>query len=53
MAVAPYELFEGTEFQYGTYDLLWWVLVCYFTVRLIKSENPRYWLGIGAAAGFV
>jgi hypothetical protein len=51
VAVAPFELFQGTEFQYGTYDLLWWVLVCYFTVRLIKSENPRYWLGIGAAAG--
>jgi hypothetical protein len=44
-------LFEATEFQYTTFSFLWWVLVCWFTVRLLKTENPRWWIGIGAAIG--
>jgi hypothetical protein len=44
-------LFEGTEFQYSSFDYLWWVLIAYFTIRLLKSENPRWWLAIGAAVG--
>ncbi len=44
-------LFEGHEFQYTSFDFLWWVLIAYFVVRLLKSENPRWWLAIGAAIG--
>ena len=44
-------LFEGTEFQYSSFDFLWWVLIAYFTIRLLKTENPRWWLAIGAAVG--
>ncbi len=44
----PLPLFEGTEFQYTTFDYMWWVLIAYFTIRLLKSENPRWWLAIGA-----
>lgn len=44
-------LFEATEFQYTTFSFLWWILVCWFTIRLLKSENPRWWLAIGAAIG--
>jgi len=51
VALSPMPLFEGTEFQYGTFDFLWWALVAYFTIRLLKSENPRWWLGIGVAIG--
>jgi len=51
LALSPLPLFEGTEFQYTTFDYLWWVLIAYFTVRLLKSENQRWWLGIGAAIG--
>jgi Dolichyl-phosphate-mannose-protein mannosyltransferase len=51
VALAPLSLFEGTEFQYTTFDYLWWVLLAYFTIRLLKSDDPRWCLAIGAAAG--
>jgi Dolichyl-phosphate-mannose-protein mannosyltransferase len=51
VALSPLPLFEGTEFQYTTFDFLWWVLIAYFVIRLLKSENPRWWLAIGATIG--
>lgn len=51
VALSPLPLFEGTEFQYSSFDYLWWVLIAYFFIRLLKTENPRWWLAIGAAVG--
>jgi len=51
VALSPLPLFEGTEFQYTTFDYLWWVLIAYFTIRLLRTDNPRWWLAIGAAVG--
>jgi 4-amino-4-deoxy-L-arabinose transferase-like glycosyltransferase len=51
VAFAPVSLFEGTEFQYTSFDFLWWVLTAYFLIRLINSGNPRWWLAIGAVLG--
>jgi hypothetical protein len=51
VALSPLSLFEGTEFQYTTFDYLWWVLIAYFIIRLLETENPRWWLAIGATAG--
>ena len=51
VALSPLPLFEGTEFQYSTFDYLWWVLIAWFAIRLLKTENPRWWLAIGAVVG--
>lgn len=51
VALSTLPLFEGTEFQYTTFDNLWWVLIAYFVIRLLKTENPRWWLAIGATIG--
>jgi hypothetical protein len=51
IAFSPVPLFEGTEFQYTSFDIFWWTLTAYFTIRLLKSEDPRWCLAIGAAIG--
>jgi hypothetical protein len=51
VALSPLPMFEGTEFQYSTFDYLWWVLIAYFVIRLLKTENPRWWLAIGVIMG--
>ncbi len=51
VATSGLPVFEGTEFQYSTFDYLWWVLIAYFTIRLLKTEDPRWWIGIGATIG--
>jgi hypothetical protein len=51
VATSGLPVFEGTEFQYSTFDYLWWVLIAYFVIRLLKTENPRWWMAIGAAIG--
>ena len=48
---SPLPIFEGHEFQYTSFDLLWWVLAAYFVIRLLKSEDPRWWVAIGATLG--
>jgi hypothetical protein len=30
---------------------LWWVLIAYFVIRILKTDNPRWWLAIGATIG--
>ncbi|SFS21763.1 Dolichyl-phosphate-mannose-protein mannosyltransferase [Granulicella pectinivorans] len=51
VALSALPLFEGTEFQYSSFDYLWWVLIAYFLIRLLKTENPRWWIAIGAVIG--
>jgi 4-amino-4-deoxy-L-arabinose transferase-like glycosyltransferase len=49
--IAPMSLVQATMFQYVSFDYLWWVLTAYLVIRLLKSEDPRWWLGIGATVG--
>jgi Dolichyl-phosphate-mannose-protein mannosyltransferase len=51
VATSGLPVFEGTEFQYSSFDYLWWGLIAYFVIRLLKTENPRWWLAIGVFIG--
>ncbi len=51
VVLSPVPLFNGTEFQYTSFDFLWWVLIAYGVIRLLRSENPRWWLAIGTVTG--
>src|SRR5271157_5877055 len=51
VAVAPVSLAAGALFQYVSFDYLWWVTIAYLTIRLLKSEDPRWWLPLGAVVG--
>src|SRR5215469_3794961 len=41
----------GYLFQYVSFDYLWWVLAAWVTIRLLKSEDQRWWLALGSVAG--
>jgi 4-amino-4-deoxy-L-arabinose transferase-like glycosyltransferase len=49
--ISPISLMGGTLIMYFTFDYLWWVLTAFFMIRLLVTDDARYWLGIGAAIG--
>jgi 4-amino-4-deoxy-L-arabinose transferase-like glycosyltransferase len=49
--ITPVSLMAGTVIMYFAFDYLWWVVVAFFTVRLLATDDARYWLGIGAGIG--
>jgi 4-amino-4-deoxy-L-arabinose transferase-like glycosyltransferase len=51
VVVAPISLLGGALVTYSSFDYVWWVLIAYLMIRLLKSDDPRWWLGIGAAVG--
>ena len=50
-AIAPMSLIQGALFQYVSFDYLWWVVSAYAVIRLLKSEDARWWLIIGGVLG--
>ncbi|HQR37420.1 MAG TPA: glycosyltransferase family 39 protein [Blastocatellia bacterium] len=50
-AVAPMSLIQGAMIQYVSFDMLWWVLIAYFVVRLLNTDDPRWWILIGGTIG--
>ena len=50
-AIAPISIGASALFQYVSFDYLWFVLLAYFIVRLIRSEDRRWWLAIGIIIG--
>src|SRR3974390_2333755 len=55
VAVSGHALVSGWFLSYSTFDYLWWPLVASFVIRLLKSEDPRWWvaIGLGIAAGML
>jgi hypothetical protein len=51
-AGVPFCLGGGALMQYVSFDYLCWVLAAYFMVRLLMSDDPRWWLAVGASIGF-
>ncbi|UWZ83441.1 glycosyltransferase family 39 protein [Occallatibacter riparius] len=43
--------FTGSFMSYMSFDVLWWVAVAWCVVRLLETEDPRWWLGIGLFIG--
>lgn len=44
-------LVVGALMQYVSFDYLSWTLVALFTAMVLRTENPRWWLAVGAAVG--
>ncbi len=43
--------FTGSFMSYMSFDLVWWVAVAWCVVRLLETEDARWWLGVGAFVG--
>ena len=50
-AIAPIALIQGSLIQYVTFDFLWSVLIAYLVLRLLNSDDPRWWIPIGVSIG--
>ena len=50
-AAIPFCLAAGALMQYVSFDSLCWVLTAYFVVRLLRTDDPRWWVAIGSAIG--
>ncbi|MGH9511593.1 MAG: glycosyltransferase family 39 protein [Terriglobales bacterium] len=51
VAIVPIVALETNVLQYVSFDYLWGVLFTYLVMRLLNSENPRWWVAIGAVIG--
>lgn len=42
---------SGTFFSYEALDYMWWSVAAFCVLLLLRTGNPRWWLGVGAAVG--
>lgn len=52
VATAPLSLASSRVMQYVAFDYLAWVLLAYAVVRLLNTDDSRWWVAIGAVIGF-
>jgi hypothetical protein len=51
LAALPIALVLSSLMEYVSFDYLAWTLLAFFTARLLRTEDPRWWIAIGASAG--
>jgi len=51
VGLSPAPMGNATMFQYSSFDMLWWVLIAWSVIRLLRDDNPRWWVAIGLFAG--
>jgi hypothetical protein len=49
--ISPAFLRSNTLFMPVTFNQFFWVLIFYFSIRMVNTRNPLYWLWISVAAG--
>lgn len=49
VAIAGHSFVHGSFLSYSTFDFPCWILVAYCVIRLLKSDDARWCLAIGAA----
>lgn len=51
VAIIPIVSIQTNVLQYVSFDYLWGVLLTYFVIRLLNTDDPRWWVPIGAVIG--
>jgi len=51
VAIIPIVSVQTNVLQYVSFDYLWGVLLTYFVLRLLNTEDPRWWVPVGAVIG--
>lgn len=52
LAAVPFCLGGGALMSYISFDYISWVLTAYCMIRLLRTDNPKWLVGGGAAIGF-
>lgn len=50
-AAVPFCLGAGALMQYISFDYVCWVLAAYCMIRVLRTDDARWWLGVGASIG--
>nr|WP_225737603.1 glycosyltransferase family 39 protein [Dyella acidiphila] len=51
VGLSPAPMGNATMFQYSSFDMLWWVLIAWSVIRLLRDDDQRWWVAIGVFAG--
>jgi hypothetical protein len=51
VGIGPMAMTSGVLLHYLSFDYLWWVVIAASLVYLLKTDDPRWWLGVGLGIG--